>query len=145
VSEQHGITGKPGVNQALISNLVSWRLPTDCAGKSDRLLLDQFADKWTILILKVLCTSGGKARFNGIRRRIGGISQKTLSQCLRRLERDGVIERAVLDTAPIGMEYSITPLGRTLEIPFKALYDWAAAYLPEVETARARYDSRVTI
>jgi DNA-binding HxlR family transcriptional regulator len=114
----------------------------DCAGKSDRLLLDQFADKWTILILNVLCTSGGKARFNEIKRLIGGISQKTLSQCLRRLERDGVIERAVLDTAPIGVEYSITPLGRTLETPFKALYDWAGAYLPQVKTARARYDSR---
>ena len=114
----------------------------DCAGKSDRLLLDQFADKWTILILNVLCTSGGKARFNEIKRLIGGISQKTLSQCLRRLERDGVIERAVLDTAPIGVEYSITSLGRTLETPFKALYDWAAAYFPQVKTARARYDSR---
>jgi DNA-binding HxlR family transcriptional regulator len=114
----------------------------DCAGKSDRLLLDQFADKWTVLILNVLCTSGGKLRFNEIKRQIAGLSQKTLSQCLRRLERDGVIERAVLDTAPIGVEYSITPLGRTLEIPFKALYDWAGAYLPEVETARAKYDSR---
>ena len=99
-----------------------------CVEKDGRLLLDQLADKWTILILNVLCSSGGKVRFNGIRRQIGGISQKTLSQCLRRLERDGVIERAVLDTAPIGVEYSITSLGRTLEIPFKALYDWAEAY-----------------
>lgn len=39
-----------------------------------------------------------------------------------------MIERAVLDTAQVGVEYSITSLGRTLEIPFKALYEWAEAY-----------------
>jgi DNA-binding HxlR family transcriptional regulator len=112
--------------------------------KNRRLLLDQVADKWTILILEVLCGSDGKARFNALRRQIDGISQKTLTQCLRRLERNGAIERAVLDTAPIGVEYTITPLGYTLEVPFKALKDWAEAYLPEVEEAQHRFDSRGT-
>lgn len=55
-----------------------------------------------------------------------------------------MLERAVLDTAPIGVEYTITPLGYTLEVPFKALNDWAAAYLPEVEEAQHRFDSRGT-
>jgi DNA-binding HxlR family transcriptional regulator len=110
--------------------------------ESRRLLLDQVADKWTILILEAVCTSGGKARFNGLRRQIEGISQKTLTQCLRRMERNGVLERAVLNTAPIGVEYSITPLGYTLEAPLKALTEWAEIHLPKVAEAQQRFDSR---
>ena len=110
--------------------------------ESSRLLVDQIADKWTILILGALCRRGGSSRFNAILRDVAGLSQKTLTQCLRRLERNGVIERRVLDTAPIGVEYAITPLGHTLRAPFQALYDWATTYLPEVEGARLRFDVR---
>ena len=89
--------------------------------ESSRLLVDQIADKWTILILGALCRRGGSSRFNAILRDVAGLSQKTLTQCLRKLERNGVIERRVLDTAPIGVEYAITPLGHTLRAPFQAL------------------------
>jgi len=105
-------------------------------------LLEHVADKWTILILAVLCRNGGKCRFNALRREVGGLSQKTLTQCLRKLERNGIVERRILDTAPIGVEYAVTPLGHTLKAPFEALYAWVDVYLPDVEAARARFDTR---
>ncbi len=106
-------------------------------------LLEQVADKWTILILAALCRNGGKCRFNAIRREVSGLSQKTLTHCLRKLERNGIIERRILDTAPIGVEYAMTPLGHTLKAPFEALYGWVDLHLQEVETARTRFDARV--
>ena len=107
-----------------------------------RILLDHIADKWTIIILSVLCEAGGKARFNAIRRETDGISQKTLAQCLRRLERNGMISRMVLDTAPLGVEYTITPLGHTLEAPFGELFRWAEKHNDQMIAAQERYDSR---
>jgi DNA-binding HxlR family transcriptional regulator len=112
------------------------------AAELKRVLLDEVADKWTIIILAVLCESGGKARFNTIRRETDGISQKTLAQYLRRLERSGIVTRTVLDTAPIGVEYAITPLGHTLETPFRALFEWAEANHSQVLKAQERYDAR---
>jgi DNA-binding HxlR family transcriptional regulator len=105
-----------------------------------RLLLDQLADKWTILVLVALCD--GPKRFNAIKRRVEGVSQKALTQCLRRLERNGLVERTVLPSGPLGVEYAVTPLGRTLEGPFEALRVWTTAHLPAVLEAQARFDSR---
>jgi len=105
-------------------------------------LLEQVADKWTILILAALCRNGGRCRFNAIRREVIGLSQKTLTQCLRKLERNGIIERRILDLAPIGVEYAVTPLGHTLKAPFEALYEWVELYVPDVEAARTRFDAR---
>jgi len=105
-------------------------------------LLEQVADKWTILILAALCRNGGRCRFNAIRREVIGLSQKTLTQCLRKLERNGIIERRILDLAPIGVEYAVTPLGHTLKAPFEALYEWVELYVPDVEAARMRFDAR---
>ena len=109
------------------------------------LLLDQVADKWTILILATLCKAGGKARFNTVLKALPDLSQKILSQCLRRLERNGIVRRTVLNTVPVGVEYSITKLGHTLEGPFNALHDWSATYLPEVELAQREYDDRQSV
>jgi DNA-binding HxlR family transcriptional regulator len=84
----------------------------------------------------------GPKRFNEIKRRVEGVSQKALTQCLRRLERNGVVHRTVLPAAPLGVEYAVTPLGRTLEGPFEALHAWTTAHLPAVLEAQARFDSR---
>ncbi|WP_338556886.1 helix-turn-helix domain-containing protein [Erwinia sp. E_sp_B04_7] len=107
---------------------------------SSRLLLDQITDKWSILILSLLCKE--PLRFNEIKRNMDGITQKSLTQCLRRLERNGIVGRRVIPTSQVGVEYSITPLGRTLEIPFQALYNWTVEYSPAVTDAQAEYDSR---
>jgi DNA-binding HxlR family transcriptional regulator len=107
---------------------------------SNRLLLDQIADKWSILILTALCA--GPLRFNEIKRRLGGITQKALAQSLRRLERNGILARKVIPSSQIAVEYSVTALGRTLEEPFRVLFDWTVDHSPAVMQARAAYDAR---
>src|SRR4051812_8380795 len=102
-----------------------------------RELFDQIADKWSMMILTVI--DDGPLRFNEIKRRLEGVSQRALTQSLRRLERNGLVERRVLPGSPVAVEYEITPLGRTLQPPFKALYAWTMAKLPDVERARSAF------
>jgi DNA-binding HxlR family transcriptional regulator len=65
-----------------------------------------------------------------------------LTHCLRRLERNGLVHRHVRPTSPVAVEYAITPLGRTVLPPFRALYAWTMANLEEVNAARTEFDSR---
>lgn len=104
-----------------------------------RLVLDRIADKWALLILDRL--SGGAVRFNHMRRDIKGISQKVLSQTLKRLERDGLISRAVFPTVPVTVEYAVTPLGRTLTETVTAITHWAERNMDAVLAAQASYDA----
>ncbi len=108
--------------------------------EATRPVLDQIADKWSVMILGVICTQ--PARFNAIKRRLGRITHKALTQALRRLERNGLVTRRVIATSPVAVEYSITPLGRTLQQPFEALYAWAVEHVPDVERAQAAFDRR---
>jgi Predicted transcriptional regulators len=103
-----------------------------------RPVLEQIAHKWSILILTFLCEE--PKRFNALKRRLDGITQKALTEALRRLERNGLVERRVTTTSPIAVEYSITPLGRTLQEPFLALYDWAVDHQADLALARKRFD-----
>jgi DNA-binding HxlR family transcriptional regulator len=107
---------------------------------SSRFLLDQIADKWSVLILSLLCKQ--PLRFNELKRRLDGITQKALTQTLRRLERNGILARRVIPSSQIAVEYSITPLGRTLEGPFEAIYLWTINHLPDVVQAQAAFDNR---
>lgn len=107
-----------------------------------RLVLDQIADKWSVLILAVL--NAGPLRFNEIKRRLEGITQKALTQSLRRLERNGIVGRRVVPVSPVAVEYRITPLGRTLDGPFLALHAWTVDHLAEVEQARQEFDRRAS-
>ncbi|WP_210491297.1 helix-turn-helix domain-containing protein [Patulibacter sp. SYSU D01012] len=100
--------------------------------------MDQLLDKWGQLILTLLCER--PRRFNELKRDLDGITQKSLAQALRRLERNGLVERHVLEQRPIAVEYRITPLGRTLDEPFLALFAWTADHLAEVEQHRRAYD-----
>ncbi|MDO8149989.1 MULTISPECIES: helix-turn-helix domain-containing protein [Isoptericola] len=101
-------------------------------------LLDQVLDKWSLEILELLCEQ--PLRFNGLRRAIPGVTQKSLSATLRRLERNGIVTRVVLSTRPVAVEYRISPLGKTLREPVDALIIWAAENADEVERARDAYD-----
>lgn len=104
-----------------------------------RPVLDRIADKWTILILTVLCPR--PSRFNAIKRRLDGITHKALADALKRLERNGLVTRTVLaTTTPIGVEYAITPLGHSLRQPFEALCAWALQNAEAVEGANTDYD-----
>ncbi len=103
-----------------------------------RPVLEHVANKWTVLILTVLCPQ--PARFNQVMRRLDGITHKALADALKRLERDGLVSRQVLPTQPVGVEYTITPLGLSLREPFAVLYHWAQANGPTMARAQARYD-----
>jgi DNA-binding HxlR family transcriptional regulator len=104
-----------------------------------RPVLEQITNKWSVLILTVLCTR--PSRFNEIMRRLDGITHKALADALKRLERNGLIRREVLTTTtPVGVEYTITSLGHSLRQPFEALYEWSMNYGPELERAQDEYD-----
>src|SRR5471030_1308931 len=90
-----------------------------------RELLDRIANKWTTLIVGLLSESAEPVRFTELRRAIGGISQKMLTQTLRDLERDGLVVRKVYAVVPPRVEYSLSPLGRTLRAPLNALAAWS--------------------
>ncbi|WP_247458771.1 helix-turn-helix domain-containing protein [Bradyrhizobium sp. 153] len=114
-----------------------WPFPADCP---NRVLIEEIADKWTILVIAAL--SRGPTRFNQLKRALEPITQKSLTQTLRRLERSGMVSRTVVDTSPVAVEYAITPLGRTLAGPFSALDRWAVAYQDQVEGARQQFDTQ---
>jgi DNA-binding HxlR family transcriptional regulator len=103
-----------------------------------RELLDQVLDKWSLSILNELCER--PCRFNDLRRAIPEVSQKSLTATLRRLERNGVVERVLLSSRPVAVEYRISPLGKTLRHPVDVLLDWAATHMPEIERARRTFD-----
>lgn len=109
------------------------------ANSPARQVLDLIADKWTAIIIYRL--SQGTKRYSKLQREIGGISQKMLTQTLRRLERDAIVERKVYAVVPPMVEYSLTPLGETLIEPLCKLCEWAETHIPEVEAARTQYDN----
>jgi DNA-binding HxlR family transcriptional regulator len=104
-----------------------------------RELLDQVLDKWSLSVLNELCER--PCRFNELRRAIPQVTQKSLTATLRRLERNGVIEREVVSTRPVAVSYRITPLGKTLRPPIDVLLTWAAENLPAITRARAAFDA----
>ncbi|KZE92156.1 putative HTH-type transcriptional regulator YybR [Agromyces sp. NDB4Y10] len=106
-----------------------------------RRLLDEVLDKWSISVLMLLCDS--PQRFSRLKRSLGGITQKSLTLTLRRLERNGMVERIVISSSPVAVEYRITELGRSIESPLVAMSEWAVANLTAVDQARARYDARL--
>lgn len=119
--------------------------PAPLAGPFDpscptRTVLDTIADRWTTLVIDLL--GQGPLRFGALRRAIGGISQKMLTQTLRALERDGLVSRRVYPTTPPSVEYALTPLGQTLSAPLGALREWSTTNISQVLAARAAYDSR---
>ena len=105
-----------------------------------RELLDQLLDKWSLHVLDQLCEHGA-LRFNALRRAIPVITQKSLTTTLRRLERNGMIERVVVNDRPVAVEYRIAPVGQGLQDLIDALLLWTTTHLPEVERARDRFDT----
>lgn len=104
-----------------------------------RLVLNRIADKWTVLIVGSL--SHGTKRFGELKREITGISQKMLTQTLKGLVRDGLINRKVYPTVPPKVEYSLTPLGETLIMLLSDIRDWLENNIEKVLKAQKKYDS----
>ncbi len=114
-----------------------WVLEPRCPS---RLVLERIADKWTALVIQIL--ANGTMRYAELQRAIGGISQKMLTQTLRSLERDGLVQRTVHPVVPPKVEYSLTRLGRTLIDPLQALCRWSEKHLAELQANRARATAR---
>jgi DNA-binding HxlR family transcriptional regulator len=108
----------------------------DCPSRP---ILDQIADKWSMMVMSVLSEP---RRFNEIKRRVGGVTQRVLTQTLRRLERNGMIARRVLPTSPVGVQYSLTPLGASLREPFEHLYAWTVTHADEIGRSQLEFDRR---
>jgi len=108
-----------------------------------RALLDRIADKWTTLVVGLLYEKSPR-RFSELRRAIGGISQKMLTQTLRDMERDGLVKRDVYPQVPPRVEYALTPLGATLNEPLNTLARWSERHMDEVHAAQARFDAAAT-
>ncbi|MGW3041131.1 winged helix-turn-helix transcriptional regulator [Kitasatospora sp. NPDC001159] len=105
-----------------------------------RPILEQIADKWSMTVLTVLSEP---KRFNEIKRQLEGVTQRVLTQTLRRLERNGMIRRRVLPTSPVGVEYSLTQLGESLREPFSRLHTWAIDNTDEIRAHQREYDRRM--
>jgi DNA-binding HxlR family transcriptional regulator len=103
-----------------------------------RQLLDRLGDKWTALAITVL--GRGPRRFGELRRELGGVSQKVLTELVRSLERDGFFSRHVLARAPLQVEYRLTPLGLSLAGLLDQIRIWAGAHMGEVRALRMAYD-----
>lgn len=110
------------------------------ASCSARDALELVASKWAMLILPALAT--GPLRNAALLRRIGGISQKVLTQTLRDLERNGLIVREDKGTLPRRVEYRLSRLGNSLSQTLSVLDRWAERYFPELDAARERYDAK---
>lgn len=104
-------------------------------------VIGRIADKWTMLILEVL-EQRGTLRFTEVGRAVEGISQKMLTQTLRQMERDGLVQRTVHPVVPPKVEYRLTDLGLSLSEAFCGVWTWAAEHLERIDAARAAFDAR---
>jgi DNA-binding HxlR family transcriptional regulator len=117
--------------------------PKDHASEDCRAVnsvLARVGDKWSVLIIVLL--GDGIKRFNEIKRLVGGISQRMLTLTLRGLERDGLVTRTVYPTIPPRVDYELTDAGRSLWEAVQPLAHWAKAYVPAIQQARHRFDSK---
>jgi DNA-binding HxlR family transcriptional regulator len=120
------------MNQALKYDIYQQHCPA-------RLFFEKIADKWVLMIINVLARE--TQHFNLLKKSIQGISPKVLSQKLKMLERDGFIQRQVLNTAPIRVDYSLTPLGLEVAEMAYQLKDWAESNIEQVIYAQQHFDS----
>lgn len=99
-----------------------------------RVVLDRIAGKWTGLI--VLALGEQTLRFGQLRAAIGSVAPKVLTQTLRAMQDDGLVDRAVHAEVPVRVEYSLTPLGHSLTEPLAAVRAWAEEHVPQILAAR---------
>jgi DNA-binding HxlR family transcriptional regulator len=103
-----------------------------------RAILASVANKWTVLVLSVLTED--TARFNELRRRVQGVTQKVLTQTLRDLERLGLVSRRIYAEVPPRVEYSLTPLGHSLCKVIDNIKEWTETHAPDVMQAQQRFE-----
>ncbi|WCN84624.1 winged helix-turn-helix transcriptional regulator [Micromonospora sp. LH3U1] len=120
-----------GPTQELVSDVFA-------RGCTSRAAFEGVTSKWASLAL--LALGEDRYRFNALRRRIDGVSERMLSQTLQTLERDGMLTREVLTAIPPRVEYSLTPLGARVAEHLRGLADLLEASVPELQTARDTHE-----
>jgi DNA-binding HxlR family transcriptional regulator len=105
-----------------------------------RTVLHRIGARWTVFVVNAL--EDGPRRFSELKGHIRDITPKVLTETLRSLEADGLISRHEYDENPPRVEYALTPLGRSLLIPLRAVRLWAEEHVPDIDAARARQPIR---
>ena len=105
-----------------------------------RQVMATIGDKWSGLLVTAL--AAGPRRHSELARTVSGVSQKMLTQTLRTLERDGLVERTVTASVPVRVDYELTDLGQSLVPVLGALKSWSEAYIEQIMTARDAFDAR---
>jgi len=123
---------EPDVEASLIADVFA----RDCRSRD---LLADVAGKWSVLAL--LALDEGGYRFNALRRRVQGVSEKMLAQTLQTLERDGMVTREVVTAIPPRVEYELTPLGARVAAHMRELVELLEGAVPDVVAAREAYDA----
>ncbi len=108
----------------------------DCARIND--VLARVGDRWSVLVV-ISLSEYGTLRFNELKRNLG-ISQRMLSLTLKKLERDGLVDRTYHPTIPPKVEYNLSKMGESFREPVTALGNWALVNLNKIDTAREKYD-----
>jgi DNA-binding HxlR family transcriptional regulator len=108
----------------------------ECPGHE---VLATLSDKWVTLVVSAL--ADGPLRHSEVACIVAGASQKMLTQTLRKLERDGLVERSVTASVPPRVDYELTRLGHDLLPLQRAIKTWAESHIEAVHAARARYDA----
>lgn len=122
----------PGPSDAMVADVFA-------RGCTSRQALEVVTGRWGVLTVAGL--RDGAVRFNALRRRIDGVSEKMLAQTLQALERDGMVTREVRTTIPPHVEYSLTDLGRRVADRLVGLIDVLEDAVDEVSAAQQRYDA----
>ena len=120
--------------------LADW-IATNGRDCPSRTVVEVLANKWALYVLGALRRFDRPLRFNELRRLLDGITQKMLTQTLRALERDGLVQRAVYPTVPPRVEYGLTQLGVDAGRLTSAISEWSVANVAQIFAARASYDS----
>jgi len=132
------MNGDPATH--LVHGMQRWRQRhpalQNCAVRD---VLDQISDKWSVLIIIALAER--PHRFGELKRAIEDISQRMLTQTLRDLQADGLIEREVFPTAPPGVEYRLSPLGKSFLAPLSVLVSWTEANHEAIRVAREAFSA----
>ncbi|MBM7503407.1 winged helix-turn-helix transcriptional regulator [Agromyces aurantiacus] len=111
-------------------------LDPDCPS---RIVFGRIGERWSMFV--ILALAGGTLRFTQLRAKVGVVTPKVLTETLRALEADGLVERRAYQDSPPRVEYSLTPLGRSLLEPIHAMRTWAEAHVPEVLESRERHSA----
>lgn len=106
-------------------------------------VLTRVGDRWSMLVI-ISLSEYGTLRFNELKRNLG-ISQRMLSLTLKKLERDGLVNRVYHQTIPPKVEYSLTDMGNSIRKPVNALGSWALENLAKIDEAREQYDAAADI